>query len=349
MPTSTGRRRLRVLIASPLEAQQVDRIAAADPERIEVIYAPDLLPAARYNADHEGAPRDLDEHQRARWRDLVANADVLFDFDWERPQALPESAPNLRWIQATSAGIGERVRRLDLPKDSILLTTAAGVHVQPLAEFALLGALYFAKDLPMLRQWQTEHRWDRHCGRELARSRALIVGMGSIGRRIAELLHAVGVEVIGQRRSSHAEIPDGVTRMITQDQLDAELPHADYLIIAAPGTPETDHLFDERRIGLLQSSAVLINVGRGTIVDEAALVRTLQDGRLRGAALDVFEQEPLPTDSPLWTMPNVLMSPHSASTVEQENERIVDLFIENLRRYLDGRPLLNRFDYDRQY
>jgi len=349
MATSTIQRRLRVLIASPLEAHQVDRIAAADWERLEVMYAPDLLPVARYGADHEGTPRDLDEKQRARWWDLVASADVSFDFDWERPQALPESAPNLRWIQATSAGIGEYVRRLDLPKDSILLTTAAGIHAQPLAEFALLGALYFAKDVPMLRQWQAEHRWDRYCGRELAGSRALIAGMGSIGRRIAELLHGVGVEVIGQRRSSHAEIPAGVTRMITQDQLNAELPHVDYLIIAAPGTPETHHLFDERRLGLLPSSAVLINVGRGTIVEEAPLVRALQDGRLRGAALDVFEQEPLPTDSPLWTMPNVLMSPHSASTVEQENERIVDLFIENLRRYLDGQPLLNQFHYDRQY
>ena len=349
MATSTIAPRLRVLIASPLEAHQVDRIAAADPERLEVMYAPDLLPVARYGGDHGGTPRDLDEQQRARWRDLVARADVSFDFDWDRPQALPESAPNLRWIQATSAGIGEHVRRLDLPRDSILLTTAAGVHAQPLAEFALLGALYLAKDVPMLRQWQAEHRWDRFCGRELARSRALIIGMGSIGRRIAELLHAVGVEVIGQRRSSHADIPAGVTRMITQGQLDAELANVDYLIVAAPGTPETRHLIDKRRLALLPSSAVLINVGRGSIVDEAAMVRALQVGRLRGAALDVFEREPLPDDSPLWTMPNVLMSPHSASTVEQENERIVDLFIENLRRYLDGQPLLNQFHYDRQY
>jgi phosphoglycerate dehydrogenase-like enzyme len=132
---------------------------------------------------------------------------------------------------------------------------------------------------------------------------------------------------------------------VDADGLDAVLPDTDLLVIAAPETPETANLVDRRRLELLPANAVVVNVGRGSLIDEPALIELLQAGRLRGAALDVFAKEPLPADSPLWTMPNVLISPHSASTVVQENDRLVDLFIENLHRYLDGRSLINVFDH----
>jgi glyoxylate/hydroxypyruvate reductase len=349
MPKEAGSQTLRVLIASPLEAEHVERIAAAEPERIEVLYAPELLGTPRYIADHSGAPRDRTEPERQRWADLLSQADILFDFDHDAGADLPNRAPNVRWIQATSAGIGEYVRRIGLAKDSIILTTAAGVHAQPLAEFALMGMLYFAKEVPMLQRRQAEHFWERYCGHELAGSRVLIVGLGAVGRRTAELCAAFGMTVTGLRRSASSELSPGVDAMIDFSKLDLELERTEYLVISAPGTPETIRMIDARRLGLLPPGAVLINIGRGSIVEEAALIEALRSARLRGAALDVFEKEPLPPQSPLWDMPNVLVSPHSASTVDRENERIVDIFIENLHRYLDGRPLLNRFDYDRQY
>jgi phosphoglycerate dehydrogenase-like enzyme len=131
--------------------------------------------------------------------------------------------------------------------------------------------------------------------------------------------------------------------------LDAALSGTDWLVIAVPDTPETQNLVDRRRLEMLPASAVVVNVARGSVLDEDALIERLRDGRLRGAALDVFASEPLPASSPLWDMPNVIISPHSASTVLQENERLVDLFIENLHRYLDGRPLINVFDHGRRY
>ncbi len=349
MKSSPSTDRVRLLIASPLERRWVERIAAARPDRVDVIHAPDLLPTPRYRNDHGGRPAELDEGRRRRWRDLLAKADILFDFDWEDPAHLPQRAPRLRWVQATSAGIGEFVRGYGLSDSSIRFTTAAGVHAQPLAEFVAMALLYFAKDVPALKEWQRRHHWERYCGRELAGSSALLIGLGGVGCRVAEMCASLGVHVIGHRRTAGGVVPASVRRLISSAEIDETLPLVDYVIIAAPHTAETDLLIDAHRLTLFPDTCVLINVGRGRIVDERALIQALRDGRVRGAALDVFEREPLPADSPLWDMPNVLISPHSASTVERENERIVGILIDNLHRFLDGQPLINEYDHDRQY
>lgn len=341
--------RLRVLIASPLERHQVDRIAQAMPDQIAVLYEPELLPTPRDIADHTGVPRQLSNEQRQHWRSLLAEADILFDFDWEDPAHLLERAPNVKWVQATGAGIGERVRQMGIPKDRPLLTTAAGVHGEPLAEFALLGMLYFAKDVPRLLRWKTEHHWERFGGRELDGARALLIGLGGVGRRVAEVCSALHMEVLGMRRSPDSSLPVGVSRLVSLNELDHVLPSMDYVVVTSPYTPETHHLLDAHRLALLPESAVVINVGRGKVIDEEALIQALHGGKLRGAALDVFATEPLPEDNPLWDMPNVLISPHSASVVPRENERIVDLFIENLQRYVQHSPLINTYDHDRGY
>jgi phosphoglycerate dehydrogenase-like enzyme len=176
-----------------------------------------------------------------------------------------------------------------------------------------------------------------------------LIGLGRVGSRIAELSSALGIDVTGHRRTAGGQTPPGVNRMVDAAGLDAALPDTDLLVIAAPDTPDTNNLIDRRRLSLLPERAVVVNVGRGSIIDEQALIEMLQNGRLRGAGLDVFASEPLPADSPLWAMPNVIVYPHSASTVVQENDRLVDLFIENLHRYLDGRPLVNVFDHTRRY
>jgi len=342
-------RPLKVLIASPLEPEQVERIAAAAPGRIEVIYAPDLLPVPRYVADHKGRPRDLSPDQRARWLAHLHAADILFDFDWLAPERLVEHAPRLRWVQGTSAGIGEMLQRTGLIDSEIVFTTAAGVHASPLAEFVLLGLLYFYRNVPRLQRMQRAHRWERCTNQELAGRRALVVGLGAVGRAIAERLAAQGLDVWGVRRTLEAPAPAGVSRLLRMHELGSVLGQVDALILACPLTAETKGLIGAPELAAMPEGALLINVARGPVVDEPALVQALRDGRLGGAALDVANVEPLPEDSPLWDLPNVLISPHSASTVHAENGRIVDIFLANLQRWLDGLPLINRFDRTRGY
>jgi glyoxylate/hydroxypyruvate reductase len=342
------RQQLNIVIASSLEPDLVERIRAVDPGRLRVTFDPELLPVPRYVADHHGAMRDLNETQRQRWRSHLADADILFDFDWMAPAELPRSAPRLCWIQATSAGIGEMVRRAGLFDSDIILTTAVGVHANSLAEFALLGMLYFYRGVPELLRWQATHHWERYTNRELTGARVLVVGLGGVGRAVAGRCASFGLEVWGSRRTAGAP-PEGVTRLVPYPEIRSVLPAIDGLILACPLTDQTARLIGPDEFAALRPSAVLVNISRGAVIDEEALIDALRGGRLAGAALDVFATEPLPADSPLWDMPNVLISPHSASTVHQENERIVDVFCENLRRYLDGRPLINLFERARGY
>jgi phosphoglycerate dehydrogenase-like enzyme len=212
-----------------------------------------------------------------------------------------------------------------------------------------MALLYFYRDVPRLQRMQAARHWQRYTNAELAGRRALVVGMGAVGRAIARRLAALDVEVWGVRRSAHGTEPEGVARMLPFEDLARALPETDALVLACPLTEQTNRLIGAAELEALPPHAVLVNVARGEVVDEHALIEALASGRLGGAALDVVEQEPLPAESPLWDLPNVLISPHSASTVERENERIVELFVENLRRWLDRRPLLNQFDRSRGY
>jgi phosphoglycerate dehydrogenase-like enzyme len=341
--------RVEVLISSWLDRCHAERIAAAEPDRITLMYEPDLLPTTRYEADHHGPARPLTDEQRARWCSLLARAEVSFDFDWEKPAEMTSRAPRLRWVQSSSSGIGPRLDALGVSRSDLIVTNAAGIHAQPLAEFVIMSALYFAKEMPRLMGWKAERHWERYCGYELSGTRMLIVGVGGVGRRVAELASAFGVEVVGHRRSRSAPVPPGVSRIVDAAAVDDELPATDFLVMIAPETPLTRNMIDRRRLELLPKRAVIINIGRGSTIDEVAMTAMLADGRLRGAALDVFAQEPLPQTSALWGLPNVIIVPHSASTVCQENDRLVALFIDNLHRYLDGRPMVNTFDRGRMY
>jgi phosphoglycerate dehydrogenase-like enzyme len=337
-----------VLIATPMEAAQVDRIAAAD-SRVSVIYEPALLPVPRYPADHSGQPRELTPAELARWSQLRSRADVSFDFDWQDPGQMAVNCPRLRWVQGTSAGLGGFLARTGLADTKIVITTAAGVHGVPLAEFTLLGLLYFTKDVPRLRRLQHGHQWELHHTRQLAGTRAVLVGLGGIGREVARLLAAAGLEVVGAGRPGRSYQVPGVTSYVADTDLDAALPGADALILACPLTERTRHLIGARQLSLLRQGAVVVNVSRGPVIDERALAAALRSGHLGGACLDVFETEPLPADSPLWDLPGVLVSPHSASTVEAENRLLTDLFIDNLRRWLAGAPLRNVYDHAAGY
>jgi phosphoglycerate dehydrogenase-like enzyme len=343
-----------VAIAVPLEAELVEAIRAADP-RLEVAYAPELLPPVRYPNDHQG----VDDFRRApederRWWEMIAGAEVLYGLPGDSPEGLAHAvgcASGLRWVQATSAGAGEQVAAAGLSEADlrrVAVTSAAGVHAQPLAEFALLGVLAFIKDLPRLLADQRAHRWGHYPVGELSGRTLLIVGLGQIGEAVARLAAAFGMRVIGINRSGASDSPyiDEVTSI---DALERCLPEADAIVISAPLTAETSGLIDAAAIAQMKPGAILVNVGRGGVVDEAAMIEALRSGRLAGAALEVFAREPLPADSPLWELPNVLVSPHTAGLSMRENERIVSLFVENLGRYLGGKPLRNRVDPELLY
>jgi phosphoglycerate dehydrogenase-like enzyme len=334
---------VRVLIASPLEPGYVARIEAVDP-RVSALYEPALLPEPRYLADHTGAPRALPEDGLRRWAALRAQADVSFDFDWQDPAGMPRNCPRLRWVQGTSAGLGGFLQRTGLAGSDLMITTAAGVHGTPLAEYVLLGLLYFAKDMPALAARQARRQWEQHAGGQLAGRRVLLVGLGGIGRQVAGLLAAVGVEVCGAGRGGRRYDVPGVTSYLAADRLDEALPGVDAVVLACPLTEQTRGLIGRRQLALMQPGAVLVNVSRGPVVDEDAMVDALRGGHLGGAFLDVFATEPLPAGSPLWELPNVVISPHSASIVPAENELITELFCGNLRRWLAGQPLRNVYD-----
>ncbi len=339
---------VKVLVASPLEAFLVDRVAGVDP-RIEVLHVPELLPQPRYPSDHGGVRPQLTDAQQQLWSSMLASAEVSLDPDWQSPAELVTTAPSLRWVQATSAGIGQFLERTGLNRSDITFTTAAGVHAVPLAEFALTGILHFAKGIPLLLARQREQHWERYATGSVRGRRAVVVGLGAIGQETCALLAGVGLEVWGVGRPGRRYDLPAAARVLDTDALDDALAGADVVVLACPLTEQTRGLLSRARIGLLPAGAIVVNIARGEVLDEQALIEALAQGRLGGAVLDVFTEEPLPVESPLWGRTDVLVSPHSASTLPSENTAIVDLFCDNLRRYLDGRPLRNRYRLEDGY
>ena len=340
--------KLAVLISTYVGADDVSVIEASD-TRLKVLYRPDLMPSPRYTADHGGVKPEMTDQQNAEWADLLGQADIAFDFDWQAPERLGERAPKLRWVQATSAGVGAFMKRTGLESTDLVVTTAGGVHAVPLAEFAVTGALHFIKGIPELSRRQRDHRWERYTTAQLAGRTVTVVGLGGIGRQVVATFRALGTNVIAVGRPGREyELPAGVRRTDTSE-LSAVLPQTDVLVLCCPLTPATEGLLGAAELALLPASAVLINISRGQVVDEAALIDVLQSRAILGAALDVFHAEPLALNSPLWDLDNVLVSPHSASTVATENRTIVDLFTDNIQRWLSGRPLRNRYQRELGY
>jgi phosphoglycerate dehydrogenase-like enzyme len=230
-----------------------------------------------------------------------------------------------------------------------VVTTAAGIHAQPLSEWALTGVLYFVKDVPDLQARQAAHRWERMAMGGLAQRRALVVGLGHVGRAVAAALGGLGVEVWGVRREAGAGPTDGVTRTGTTADLQEMLRSCDIMVLTCPLTPETFRLIGAAELAALGPDGILVNISRGAVVDESAMIDALRERTIRGAVLDVAEFEPLAADSPLWDLGNVLISPHSASTLATENAVLVDLFLRNLALFQAGKPLINRYDPVRGY
>jgi phosphoglycerate dehydrogenase-like enzyme len=340
--------RYTVLICSYLEPEHVARIRQVD-ERLAVIYEPDLLRPPRYAADHNGDPVfQRTPEQEARWRGLLAQADILFDFDPTHRPDLPDVAPKARWVQSTSAGIGQMVKGhgYDQRMPHTVFTTASGTHKRPLAEFVVMAMLMHYKGALRMIDAQRRKHWERYAGTDLEGRTLAIVGLGRVGAEITRVCRALGMTVIGTDLTPGSE---AVERYYKPSQLHAMLPQADVLVLMVPHTPQTEKMIGARELALLPRGAYVINTARGAVIDEPALIEALRSGHLAGVALDVFAEEPLPSGNPLWEMPNVLISPHSASTSDRENARITALFCDNLRRFLNGEPLRNVLNTELMY
>jgi phosphoglycerate dehydrogenase-like enzyme len=328
------------MITSPLEPEYAARIAAAEPDRVELIYRPDLMPPTRYQGDHNG-PADWPGFttRREEWHALLRRADVLWDFPTNEERGVLDLCPNLRWVQTSSAGVGQAVKRLGLQESDLIVTTSSGVHAEPLAEFVFAALLYHVKWFAQMQAWQRTHTWERFCGGELTGQTLAIIGPGRIGREIARLGRAFGMTVwaMAATYDPARAAALGVDRLFPRQELRTMLAGADAVVLCTPHTADTENLIGAAEIAALKPGVVFINIARGLVVDEDALIAALRDGRIGFAALDVFRTEPLPPDSPLWDLPNVLINPHSASTAPSENGKITDIFIRNLRCYLEGR------------
>lgn len=333
-----------ILIASWLEPELVDELRAVD-ARLNILHEPDLIAPPRFPSDHYGQAIQRTPDQERRWQELLAQAEILFDFDRTHLRDLPELTPRLKWVQATSSGIGQLVHRYEYARrmPGVRFTTARGIHAQPLAEFVTYALVSHTRRMLYTRELQERREWTQFAGSDLRQRTLVIVGLGAIGVRVAEITQCLGMRVVGVKNR-----PEGIEpRSLHVDELHPAsalpdlLPRAEFLVLIAPHTPDSEGMIGAQQLAALPRGAVLINIGRGALVDEAALAESLRSEHLAAAYLDVFAQEPLPPESPLWGMPNVVACPHSASTSDQENRLITELFGDNLRRYLAGETLRN--------
>ena len=288
--------------------------------------------------------------------EALAGARVYMGFGIP-PQVLEAAGETLEWVHTGTAGVGGSLHE-PMRRSKVRLTNAAGIHGPPMAEWVLAVILHFFRGLDFAVRGQARGRWESsHFQaadapvRELSGATVGILGYGGIGREIARRLVPLGARVLGLRRQPPLEEVDreGARHLHGDEGLAALLAESDVLVVAAPETPATRGIVSRDRLLAMRPGALLVNASRGSLVDEEALVEVLEEGHLRGAALDVFRTEPLPEGHPLWELPNVLITPHVSAVSRGFWRRHTDLIVENLERFLAGRPLLNEVDRDAGY
>ncbi|GGR69593.1 phosphoglycerate dehydrogenase-like enzyme [Nocardioides luteus] len=271
-----------------------------------------------------------------------AEALLLWDFFSDAVHDAWPSSGSLRWIHVAAAGV-DKLLFPELVDADVVVTNARGIFDRAMAEFVLGSILAVAKDLHASHDLQAARTWHRRETRLVSAETALVVGTGSIGRETARLLRAVGMDVRGAGRTARSDDPD-FGDIVASADLEAHVGWADHVIVAAPLTPDTRGLISKDVLAAMKPGSHLVNVGRGPIVDETALIAALRDGPVAAASLDVFEVEPLPTESPLWAMPGVAVSAHMSGDYEGWREALAVQFVDNARRWLAGEPLLNVVD-----
>jgi phosphoglycerate dehydrogenase-like enzyme len=273
------------------------------------------------------------------------------------PENWREVAPDLRWVQFPGAGVDSLRKTTLLQADSgVLITTASGIHITSISEYVFGSMLMFNRSWPEMVHLQDRHIWPRSGAeyhlkeKELAGRTLGIVGMGNIGRRIAQVAHAFGMRVLATRLSARTGEQDvDAEQVFGFEQLHDLLGQSDYVVVAVPLTDKTEKLIGEAELHAMKPDAYLVNIARGRVIDEVALIRALREGWIGGAGLDVAAQEPLPAESELYDAPNVILTPHISGASERYAERLAELFADNLRRYRSGQPLRNLYDPKREY
>lgn len=334
----------------------------------------DVLVTLPFSEQHINELREISPRLRVLFQPVRRPEDVSHEI-WSRTEVLytdqilptPEQAANLRWLQCHFAGIESLLDSPLLQKKDLMVTTLSGAAAPQMAEFAITMMLTLGHRLPEMAQAQAKadwpkDRWERFSPVELRGSTVGIVGYGSIGRETARLARAFGANVLAVKRDvMHPEdtgyhLPglgdpggDLFNRLYPPQALRSMLNACDFVVVTLPLTAETRNIIGAAELAAMKPSAYLIHLARGAVIDPAALLSTLQERRIAGAALDVFPEEPLPANSPLWRLPNVIITPHMAGVSPHYNERAIQLFADNLKRYLSGAPLLNRYNPERGY
>ncbi len=276
--------------------------------------------------------------------EAIREIEVLFAM--RPPRGHWSGATRLRLIQMTGAGVDSLLPAPDLP-ERVQIANARGVHAGQMSEYALAMMLAFTRRIPRALEQQRNHDWKLFGARRLEGKTVGILGMGAIGEAVAEKSKLLGMRVLGTQR--HPKASPHADRVFGPEETERVVREADFLVVVLPLTEETRGLLGAELLGAMKPSAVLVNMARGGIVDESALLKLLQEGRIEGAAIDVFEEEPLPAHDPLWEAPNTILTPHHAGIARDYMERVGEIFVENIRRLEQGRPLHNRVDRTRGY
>jgi len=273
---------------------------------------------------------------------VLAKTDIMFSL--RLPPKLLARAPRLKWVQMLSAGV-DFIDKAVL-ESKVIVTTASGIHAIPISEWVLGVSLALTKQMPRLWANQQKRRWERYTPAELAGKTMGIIGLGSIGTQVARRAKAFDMKVLTIRRSQIAPAfgQGDADELLPPANLHELLARSDFVVLSVPLTAETTRLIGEAELRAMKPTAYLINISRGPVVDEAALIRALKGSRIAGAALDVFETEPLPPESELWGLPNVILSPHIAGLSEDYQARATKLFCDNLSRFVSGQKLINEVE-----
>ena len=328
---------VEVLVTTALDEECIRQITTVSPK----INLRDV-------SDFADAEKRGDFSSREQFDAHLAEAEIIYGA--RPPKNVIARAPKLKWIQTTDAGVDSFLDS-DIIESSVIVTnTSGGMHAISIAECVLEMMLMFVKKMPLCFQLKQERQWKMFNLTVLHSKTVGIVGLGSIGRQVARLSKAFGMRVLATRRSTRsATRTRSVDMLFSQDQLPQLLSDSDFVVLALPLTPETNKLIGQEELRTMKPTAYLINVARGSIVDEAALTRALEENWIAGAGLDVFVTEPLPVESRLWELPNVIFSPHVAAEIVDYDLQATRLFADNLRRYLSGKRLRNVVDKKRGY
>ena len=326
---------IKVVLTTPIDERNVLKIKAVG-DRISVDQVSPLIVAERKG----------DYANEEKLTDLLRQAEVVYGWIHQFPRNLLERTSRLKWIQVMSAGV-DRLSD-EILKSPIRIVTASGLHGTPMGEVVLEMMLMFAKDAPACLQMKQTRQWKRYTPKLLKGQTVGILGLGNIGREVARLCGAFGMKVAGLRRSDGSPLT-GVDRVYPREHLDRLLAESDFVVLALPLTKETRGMLGERELRGMKPSAYLINVARGAVVDEGALIRALEEKWIAGAGLDVFIQEPLPPESRFYDLPNVIFSPHISGEMPDYESRATEIFCENLNRYIAGEPFLHEVDRAKGY